>query len=60
MLGFGYADTFTNTLDFPTLWRTTWQGNGPELGEREDIEAAWHFPFVAVLNIEPPLAGRVN
>jgi len=24
MLGFGYADTFTSTLDFPTLWRTTW------------------------------------
>ncbi|EUC45450.1 hypothetical protein COCMIDRAFT_95541 [Bipolaris oryzae ATCC 44560] len=23
MLGFGYADTFTSTLDFPTLWRTT-------------------------------------
>ena len=37
-----------------------WQGNGPELGEREDIEAAWHFPSVAVLNIGPPLAGTVN
>jgi len=24
MLGFGYADTFTSTLDFPTLWRTTY------------------------------------
>ncbi|ORY16725.1 C-8 sterol isomerase [Clohesyomyces aquaticus] len=24
MLFFGYADTFTSTLDFPTLWRTTW------------------------------------
>ncbi|KAF1993709.1 sigma receptor and C-8 sterol isomerase [Amniculicola lignicola CBS 123094] len=24
MLGFGYADTFTSTLDFGTLWRTTW------------------------------------
>ncbi|CZT44293.1 probable C-8 sterol isomerase [Rhynchosporium secalis] len=24
MLGFGYADAFTSTLDFPTLWRTTW------------------------------------
>lgn len=24
MLGFGYADTFSSTLDFPTLWRTTW------------------------------------
>lgn len=24
MLGFGYADTFTSTLDFPTLWRTSW------------------------------------
>ena len=24
MLGFGYADTFTSTLDFWTLWRTTW------------------------------------
>lgn len=23
MLGFGYADTFTSTLDFPTLWATT-------------------------------------
>ncbi|PVI04631.1 C-8 sterol isomerase [Periconia macrospinosa] len=23
MLFFGYADTFTSTLDFPTLWRTT-------------------------------------
>ncbi|KAF2210679.1 hypothetical protein CERZMDRAFT_99288 [Cercospora zeae-maydis SCOH1-5] len=23
MLGFGYADTFSSTLDFPTLWRTT-------------------------------------
>lgn len=23
MLGFGYADTFTSTLDFPTLWKTT-------------------------------------
>lgn len=22
--GFGYADTFTSTLDFPTLWRTTY------------------------------------
>jgi hypothetical protein len=37
-----------------------WQGNGLELGEREDIEAAWHFPSVAVLNIGPPLAGTVN
>ncbi|KAF2658791.1 C-8 sterol isomerase [Lophiostoma macrostomum CBS 122681] len=24
MLFFGYADTFSSTLDFPTLWRTTW------------------------------------
>ncbi|KAK0110983.1 C-8 sterol isomerase [Cadophora gregata] len=24
MLGFGYADTFTSTLDFPTLWRTSY------------------------------------
>ncbi|KAF2188182.1 C-8 sterol isomerase [Zopfia rhizophila CBS 207.26] len=24
MLFFGYVDTFTSTLDFPTLWRTTW------------------------------------
>ncbi|KAH8588619.1 C-8 sterol isomerase [Bisporella sp. PMI_857] len=24
MLFFGYADTFTSTLDFPTLWRTSW------------------------------------
>ncbi|EON69097.1 C-8 sterol isomerase [Coniosporium apollinis CBS 100218] len=24
MLIFGYADTFSSTLDFPTLWRTTW------------------------------------
>ncbi|KIN07540.1 hypothetical protein OIDMADRAFT_99656 [Oidiodendron maius Zn] len=24
MLGFGYADALTSTLDFPTLWRTTW------------------------------------
>lgn len=23
MLGFGYADTFSSTLDFPTLWATT-------------------------------------
>ncbi|KAF2724884.1 sigma receptor and C-8 sterol isomerase [Polychaeton citri CBS 116435] len=23
MMGFGYADTFTSTLDFPTLWATT-------------------------------------
>ena len=23
MLFFGYADTFTSTLDFPTLWATT-------------------------------------
>ncbi|EME88761.1 uncharacterized protein MYCFIDRAFT_35720 [Pseudocercospora fijiensis CIRAD86] len=23
MLGFGYADTFSSTLDFPTLWTTT-------------------------------------
>lgn len=23
MLGFGYADTFTSTLDWPTLWATT-------------------------------------
>ncbi|USW55127.1 Putative ERG2/sigma1 receptor [Septoria linicola] len=23
MLGFGYADTLSSTLDFPTLWRTT-------------------------------------
>ncbi|EED16771.1 C-8 sterol isomerase (Erg-1), putative [Talaromyces stipitatus ATCC 10500] len=23
MLGFGYADTFTSTLDFPTLWATS-------------------------------------
>lgn len=23
MLPFGYADTFSSTLDFPTLWRTT-------------------------------------
>lgn len=23
MLGFGYADTFSSTLDFPTLWRTS-------------------------------------
>jgi C-8 sterol isomerase len=24
MLGFGFADGLTSTLDFPTLWRTTW------------------------------------
>jgi len=24
MLFFGYADTFSSTLDWPTLWRTTW------------------------------------
>jgi len=24
MMGFGYLDTFTSTLDFWTLWRTTW------------------------------------
>ncbi|PSN62105.1 C-8 sterol isomerase [Corynespora cassiicola Philippines] len=24
MLFFGYADTFTSTLDFPTIWRTTY------------------------------------
>ncbi|KAI1007548.1 C-8 sterol isomerase [Podosphaera aphanis] len=24
MLFFGFADGFTSTLDFPTLWRTTW------------------------------------
>jgi len=24
MLAFGYADTFFSTVDFPTLWRTTW------------------------------------
>lgn len=24
MLFFGYADTFSSTLDFPTLWRTTY------------------------------------
>lgn len=24
MLPMGYADTFTSTLDFPTIWRTTW------------------------------------
>ncbi|KAI8942393.1 C-8 sterol isomerase [Plenodomus lindquistii] len=24
MLFFGYADTLSSTLDFPTLWRTTW------------------------------------
>jgi C-8 sterol isomerase len=23
MLGFGYADTFSSTLDFPTIWATT-------------------------------------
>ena len=23
MMAFGYADTFTSTLDFPTLWATT-------------------------------------
>ena len=23
MIGFGYADTFTSTLDFPTLWATS-------------------------------------
>lgn len=22
MLGFGFADTFSSTLDFPTLWAT--------------------------------------
>ncbi|ESZ97016.1 C-8 sterol isomerase [Sclerotinia borealis F-4128] len=24
MMGFGFADGLTSTLDFPTLWRTTW------------------------------------
>lgn len=24
MLFFGYADTFSSTLDFPTLWATSW------------------------------------
>ena len=24
MLPMGYADAFTSTLDFPTIWRTTW------------------------------------
>ncbi|ATZ55186.1 Bcerg2 [Botrytis cinerea B05.10] len=24
MLGFGFADGLSSTLDFPTLWRTTW------------------------------------
>lgn len=24
MLAFGYADTFSSTMDFPTLWRTSY------------------------------------
>lgn len=24
MLAFGFADTLSSTLDFPTLWRTVW------------------------------------
>lgn len=24
MLFFGFADGLSSTLDFPTLWRTTW------------------------------------
>ncbi|KAH7398160.1 C-8 sterol isomerase [Pyrenochaeta sp. MPI-SDFR-AT-0127] len=32
MLGFGYADTFSSTLDFSTLWRTTWVTGREMLG----------------------------
>lgn len=24
MMAFGFADSLTSTLDFPTLWRTVW------------------------------------
>ncbi|KAH9881841.1 C-8 sterol isomerase [Plenodomus biglobosus] len=32
MLFFGYADTLSSTLDFPTLWRTTWVTGREMLG----------------------------
>lgn len=31
MLFFGFADGLSSTLDFPTLWRTTWI-TGREMG----------------------------